>query len=356
MVTFHGERLHGRYVLFRTRGDDWMIHRMDPPEDPDREPMPERLAPMLARTGTLPARHGRVGVRDQVGRRARDRLRRRRPAAAREPQRQRHHAPLPGAARARPGARLARRDPRRRGGGVRGRPPLVPEAPGPDAPDLGAHGAPARAVRPGHLHDLRRALARGALAAGPDLRGAAGEAGRARAERPDLADAGATTSATARACSRLRAPRGSRASSPSGSTAPTRPGAARTAGSRSRTSAAPTPSSAAGCPARRGARAASARSWSASTRTASCATRAASAAASPRRSSRALGKLLDGLARDDSPFSGRQPPKETRFVEPRLVCVVDYSEVTQAKTLRQPSYKGLRDDIAPEDVGSPDPV
>ena len=67
-----------------------------------------------------------------------------------------------------------------------------------------------------------------------------------------------------------------------------------------------------------------------------------------------LGKLLDGLARDDSPFSGRQPPKETRFVEPRLVCVVDYSEITKAKTLRQPSYKGLRYDIAPEDVGPPD--
>src|SRR5215217_1214372 len=54
MVTFHGERLHGRYVLFRTRGDDWMIHRMDPPEDPEREPMPERVEPMLARTGGLP--------------------------------------------------------------------------------------------------------------------------------------------------------------------------------------------------------------------------------------------------------------------------------------------------------------
>ena len=34
MVTFHGERVRGKYVLFRTRGDDWMIHRMDPPEDP----------------------------------------------------------------------------------------------------------------------------------------------------------------------------------------------------------------------------------------------------------------------------------------------------------------------------------
>ena len=49
MVTFHGERLEGRYVLFRTGGKNWMIHRMDPPEDPDREPMPEKIEPMLAR-------------------------------------------------------------------------------------------------------------------------------------------------------------------------------------------------------------------------------------------------------------------------------------------------------------------
>jgi len=58
MVTFHGERVRGRYVLFRTRGDDWMIHRMDPPEDPEREPMPERIEPMLARSGPLPREDG----------------------------------------------------------------------------------------------------------------------------------------------------------------------------------------------------------------------------------------------------------------------------------------------------------
>ena len=51
MVTFHGERLQGRYVLFRTGGKNWMIHRMDPPQDADREPMPERLEPMLAAHG-----------------------------------------------------------------------------------------------------------------------------------------------------------------------------------------------------------------------------------------------------------------------------------------------------------------
>ncbi len=57
-VTFHGERLRGRYGLFPLKkrkgeppGRDWMIHRMDPPEDPDREPMPERLVPMLAKAG-----------------------------------------------------------------------------------------------------------------------------------------------------------------------------------------------------------------------------------------------------------------------------------------------------------------
>jgi bifunctional non-homologous end joining protein LigD len=55
MVTFHGERVRGKYVLFRTDGKNWMIHRMDPPEDPDREPMPKRIEPMLARTGELPS-------------------------------------------------------------------------------------------------------------------------------------------------------------------------------------------------------------------------------------------------------------------------------------------------------------
>jgi bifunctional non-homologous end joining protein LigD len=48
MVVLHGERASGRYVLFQTKGNQWMIHRMDPPEDPSREPMPEGLRPMLA--------------------------------------------------------------------------------------------------------------------------------------------------------------------------------------------------------------------------------------------------------------------------------------------------------------------
>ena len=51
MIDFHGKRLKGRYVLFQTNGENWMIHRMDPPQDPDRKPMPERIEPMLAKLG-----------------------------------------------------------------------------------------------------------------------------------------------------------------------------------------------------------------------------------------------------------------------------------------------------------------
>jgi bifunctional non-homologous end joining protein LigD len=57
-VALHGERVHARYALFAIGRDqapgDWMIHRMDPPADPGREPMPQRLEPMLARSGELP--------------------------------------------------------------------------------------------------------------------------------------------------------------------------------------------------------------------------------------------------------------------------------------------------------------
>jgi bifunctional non-homologous end joining protein LigD len=60
-ITFHGERLSGRYGLFpigsgAAQGKDWMIHRMDPPADPEREPIPERITPMLAGPGKVPPR------------------------------------------------------------------------------------------------------------------------------------------------------------------------------------------------------------------------------------------------------------------------------------------------------------
>jgi bifunctional non-homologous end joining protein LigD len=55
MITFHGKRVRGKYVLFHTRDKDWMIHRMDPPVDTDRDPFPENVVPMLARLGDLPS-------------------------------------------------------------------------------------------------------------------------------------------------------------------------------------------------------------------------------------------------------------------------------------------------------------
>ena len=52
--TLHGEELLGRYVLIKTRDKQWLMHRMDPPQDPDREPFPEKLRPMAAKPGRLP--------------------------------------------------------------------------------------------------------------------------------------------------------------------------------------------------------------------------------------------------------------------------------------------------------------
>lgn len=49
MVVLHGDRLQGRYVLFQTDGENWMMHRMDPPQDPEREPQPKQIKPMLAK-------------------------------------------------------------------------------------------------------------------------------------------------------------------------------------------------------------------------------------------------------------------------------------------------------------------
>ncbi|MDO8212997.1 DNA ligase D [Conexibacter sp. CPCC 206217] len=71
-VTLHGERVEGRYGLFpigratprpKSKANaeasdgpqgEWMIHRMDPPQDPRRAPLPESLLPMLAKAGELP--------------------------------------------------------------------------------------------------------------------------------------------------------------------------------------------------------------------------------------------------------------------------------------------------------------
>jgi bifunctional non-homologous end joining protein LigD len=53
-VVFHGERATGRYIFFQTKGNDWMVRRMDPAE-PGWEPMPEEVLPMLATRRAVPA-------------------------------------------------------------------------------------------------------------------------------------------------------------------------------------------------------------------------------------------------------------------------------------------------------------
>jgi bifunctional non-homologous end joining protein LigD len=54
IFSFAGERLSGRYALFRTGGEsEWMIHRMDPPAA-ERDPFPEEVVPMQARLSALP--------------------------------------------------------------------------------------------------------------------------------------------------------------------------------------------------------------------------------------------------------------------------------------------------------------
>jgi len=68
---------------------------------------------------------------------------------------------------------------------------------------------------------------------------------------------------------------------------------------------------------------------------------------------RLLGDRLRPLRRPDSPFDGPVPPEHARpavWVEPRLVVQVSFDRWTKAGRMRAPVYKGLRDDIDPSDV------
>jgi bifunctional non-homologous end joining protein LigD len=61
---------------------------------------------------------------------------------------------------------------------------------------------------------------------------------------------------------------------------------------------------------------------------------------------------LEPLRREASPFELGIGPKRPgpRFCEPRLVCAVEFTEWTREGTLRQPAYKGLRDDVDPREI------
>jgi bifunctional non-homologous end joining protein LigD len=53
-VVLHGRRVNGRYVLFRTRDTNWLVHRMDQPAEPGWRPVPDRVRPMRPTEGDLP--------------------------------------------------------------------------------------------------------------------------------------------------------------------------------------------------------------------------------------------------------------------------------------------------------------
>ncbi len=63
IVVFDGQRLQGRYALFQAgrQEKDWMIHRIDPPADPQAQEMPELVKPMLARLSSMPTDQSRWG-------------------------------------------------------------------------------------------------------------------------------------------------------------------------------------------------------------------------------------------------------------------------------------------------------
>ncbi|WP_166354942.1 DNA ligase D [Phytoactinopolyspora limicola] len=66
---------------------------------------------------------------------------------------------------------------------------------------------------------------------------------------------------------------------------------------------------------------------------------------------RMLRERLEHLRRDSSPFDGRQPQtKDTVFVDPVVVCEVEFGEWTESGTMRHPTYRGLRDDKPASEV------
>jgi bifunctional non-homologous end joining protein LigD len=351
MVTFHGGRVRGRHVLFRTDGKNWMIHRMDPAEDPDREPMPERIEPMLARTGPLPRENGRWayeikwdGVR-AIGYVEAGRLR----LASRTG---RDITPRYPELRAL-GRALSNHDAVLDGEVVafdaEGRPSF-------QRLQSRMHLASEHVVRrlaesdpvvyvifdllwlDGHSlcelpYESRRELLMKLDLIGPTWQTPANHVGDGAA----LLDA-----------SRARGLEGIIAKRVDSAYAPGRrspawvkvknvrrtdvviggwlPGEGKRSGRLG--------ALVVGCHDDDGLRYAG-----------------RVGTGFDEAELYRLGGLLAPLARPDSPFAGRQPPRETHFVEPRLVAAVDYGEWTQARTLRHPVYKGLRDDVDPEAVG-----
>ncbi len=72
---------------------------------------------------------------------------------------------------------------------------------------------------------------------------------------------------------------------------------------------------------------------------------------------RAVHERLVPLSREDSPFvEGTPAGAGHRWVEPDLVCEVEFAEWTDDGGLRHPSFLGLRDDKAPEECRREEPA
>jgi bifunctional non-homologous end joining protein LigD len=71
VITLAGDRVSGKYALFSMRGSsDWLIHRMDPPANEERLPVPVGISPMLAVAGHPPEDQGWIYERRYRGMRA----------------------------------------------------------------------------------------------------------------------------------------------------------------------------------------------------------------------------------------------------------------------------------------------
>ena len=348
MVVLHGERVQGRYVLFHTGGKDWMIHRMDPPQDPDREAMPEELVPMMAKAGGLPSDQDRWafeikwdGVRAVAfcsGGRLRLVSRSGRDITAQYPE-------VRGLAE-RLGAREAIFDGEIVAFGDDGLPSF-------ERLQRRMHVGGARAVQrlardvpvayvlfdllwlEGHSLMAEPYEARREALAGLDLHGSSWQVpGHHVGDGDTLLELTRRQDLEGIVAKRLGSPY-----------VPGR----RTGGWVKIKNVTRTSLVIGGWLPGEGGRSGRLGAlcvgfWEdGELQYAGRVGTGFSEAELVR-----LGKLLEPLAAEHSPFTGRQPPKHVRWVEPRLVCDVEFREWTRTRTLRAPSYKGLRDDLAPE--------
>jgi bifunctional non-homologous end joining protein LigD len=349
MVTFHGARLEGRYVLFRTRGKDWMIHRMDPPQDPDREPMPERIEPMLARSGELPEGDewafevkwdGVRAIAFVQGGRLRLASRKARDITARYPE-------LRDLARA------------------LGSSEAVLDG---EVVAFDADGRPSFQRLQGRMHLTSESQVRRLAQSEPvvyvifdllflDGRSLMGLPYAERRERlRELELEGRTwqtpshhvgDGAALLEASRAQGLEGIVAKRLDCPYTPGRrsPGWVKVKNFRRLDAVIGGWLPGEGA---RGGRIGALLVGLYEDGELRYAGRVGTGFTQEELVR--LGERLAPLARDDSPFAGRQPPRESRFVDPELVCTVDYGEWTQARTLRHPSYKGLRDDVDRSEV------